>query len=103
MKREVMRVYDRNDPHTNTRECYFLILPEYKSEWERERDIEARYTQMSGLRWANYTSYLLGYADISPDEEYWCEQTGYELKECKIDINRVTVTGKYRLPEWVTG
>ncbi|HPD28169.1 MAG TPA: hypothetical protein PK673_07330 [Paludibacteraceae bacterium] len=100
MIKEVLRVYDKNAKNANIGNCYFLILPPVE---ERDDDeIERRLTQISYMQWQNYTSYLLGYADIAPEEEFWSEIANYELRECKINIDRVTVTGRYKLPECLT-
>ena len=97
MKKELLRVYDRNDKYANTMECYFVILPKNYD----DRDITILLSQITGMGWQNYTSYIIGEADIDKSEESWSEITGYELKECKIDISRVTIKHNYKLPEYM--
>lgn len=97
MKKDLLRVYDKKDKYANTMECYFVILPENYN----DRDIEILLSQITGMGWQDYTSYIIGEADIDKSEEYWSEITGYELKECKIDINRVTIKHNYKLPEYM--
>ena len=102
MKSNVMRVYDRNEQNTNTGLCYFLILPEEydpENEWHFQEYVVPNLARVSGMSWQSYTSYLLGMADIDESEMFWSEITGYTLKECKIDISRVEVAGKYVIPE----
>lgn len=103
MKRTVLRVFDGKDKYSLTGECYFLVMPEG---FEFSRDYEdvvvpnlARVTSMS---WQNYDGFLVGETELEEDELFWSEITGYELHECKIDIDRVEVSGKYKLPQMFT-
>jgi len=101
MKRTLLRVYDKNEKYTNNGECYFLILPENYDNNNNYHYVEYIYPNLcaiSGMQWQNYTSYLIGNAEIEEDEMFWSEITGYILKECKIDIKRVSIIGKYKLP-----
>lgn len=102
MVKTVLRVYDKNEEYTNTGECYFLIMPDrYESEWEKEEELEARLVQITSMGWQNYTSYMIGTADIEEKEMFWSEVTHYSRMECKIDINRVKITERYGLPEYM--
>lgn len=105
MKKQVLRVYDKKDKEANNGECYFLIMPdEYdpNNDWHYEEYLLPRLCQIASLQWQNYTSYIEGTADVEEDEMFWSEITHYDLYECKIDISRVTVTGRYTLPEFIT-
>lgn len=102
MKRRVIRVYDKNEKYTNTGKCFFLILPEdYNPEnpCDYEKHVYLNLIHIACMSWQSYTSFLEGTADISENEMFWSEITGYTLKECKIDIDRVEITGRYKLPE----
>ena len=102
MLKNVLRVYDKNEKYTNTGKCYFVVLPdEYdpNNDWHFREYIYPIIARISGMGWQSYTSYMEGTADIAEGEMFWSEITGYELKECKIDINRVNIMGCYKLPE----
>ena len=110
----LLRVYDKTDKYTNTGRCYFIILPDKKFlkehydagsyityEEAMDEEIERRLAQISGMKWQKYTSYMLGTADVDESEMFWSEITNHELKECKIEIERVTIEGKYKLPQYM--
>lgn len=102
MGKTLLRVYDKNEKYTNTGDCYFLILPDdydNDNDWHYEQYIYPNIAKISGMRWQPYTSYMIGTAEIEENEMFWSEITNYELKECKIDINRVKIIGKYKMPE----
>ena len=105
MKRTLVRVYDRNDEYTNYHECYFLIMPdEYdiNNNSHFDKYLLPCLAQVAGMGWQTYTSYIVGTAELEEDEEFWSEITNYEIKECKIHIDRVDIIGKYKLPSYLT-
>lgn len=102
MEKTLLRVYDKNDKYTNTGECYFLVLPEEynnNNDYHYEQYIYPNIARISGMGWQPYTSYTIGTAEIEENEMFWSEITNYELKECKIDMDRVKIIGKYKMPE----
>ncbi len=98
MKKTLIRVYDKNDQYANFQKRYFVVLED-----ESDEEIEYVLTKIASMRWQNYTSYIIGTADIEEDELYWSEIMGYEMKEIKIDINRVKINGNYKLPQCLRG
>jgi hypothetical protein len=99
---KLLRVYNKEDKMANKGNVYFLVLPENydnDSDEHYQKYIFPRLVAISGMAWQKYTSYMIGTADVDASEMVWSEITGYELKECKIDVARVNVLGRYRLPD----
>ena len=100
MKKTVLRVYDKNDEYANDYKRYFLVLPDNYDDYTIEQNL----MRIAGMRWQNYTSWLIGTVDdLEESEMFWSEITDYELKECKIELSRVKEIKRYKLPACMIG
>lgn len=101
MKKTLLRVYDKHDETSMIGKCYFLVLP---GTWEElsDYDFDSIINPICNMPWQHYTSYAVGEADVEENEMFWSEIAGYELKEVKIDIDRVENIQKFKLPPWLS-
>ena|SRR5690554_2194753 len=105
MKKErvVLRVYDKNEKYSLYGECYYLVMPEdfdlnNLDDYFVYDELYRRLIQVNSMKYQDYTSYVLGVAEIAEDEMFWSEITNYELMEVKINTDRVKNKKYYKLP-----
>ncbi len=102
MKKTLLRVYDREDKASMTGKCYWIVLDGTFEELS-DYDFEMILQNLTRLSWQRYTSYAVGTADIEENELYWSEIMSYEMHEVRIDIDRVTIIGRYKLSPCFVG
>lgn len=102
MKKTLLRVYDREDKASMKGKCYWIVLDGTFEELS-DYDFEMILQNLTRLSWQRYTSYAVGTADIEENELFWSEIMSYEMHEVRIDINRVTITNRYKLSPCFVG
>lgn len=103
MTKTLIRLYDREDKTSMIGKCMFLVLNGTLDDLDGD-EIERMFGKIAGMGWQHYTSYAVATCDDIKEEEcFWSEIMNYEMREVNIDVSRVTITGKYRLPECITG
>lgn len=91
MTRTVVRVFDSSDEYSMTGKQYFMVLDDLQ-------DLEKVVYAISRMRWQNYNSYAVGeITDLYKDELYWSEIMDYNMKEIKVDVERVKNIKTYRM------
>ena len=103
MTKTLLRVYDREDETALTGKCYFMVLDGSYEDLNGE-DLFCILNSICRMSWQNYTSYAIATCDnIKEEELFWSEIMDYKMFETCISASRVTITAKYRLPEYITG
>lgn len=103
MKKTLIRLYNREDDTALTGKCYFLVLNGTYEELSAD-ELESILNTIANMGWQRYTSYAIATCDNLTEEDlFWSEIMNYDMYEVNIPVERVTITKKYRLPEWITG
>ena len=103
MTKSLIRLYNREDETALTGKCFFLVLDgTYEDLSESELDFILN--KIGSMGWQRYTSYAVATCDdITEQDIFWSEIMNYNMQEVNINIERVNVIAKYRLPECITG
>ena len=103
MTKTLIRLYNRNDRSSLSGKCYFIVLPGTFDELS-DYDFDRILNSVASMPWQSYTSYAIATCDdIKEEELFWSEIMNYNMHEIKIDVERVTIVSRYKLPEWLVG
>lgn len=98
MNRTLLRVYDKNDEYSLKGFKDFILIP-LDFDWNDYDEREWMLSKISSMGWQNYTSYMIGSIELTTDDnQYWCEILGGDYKEINVEVSRVTIDKKYKLP-----